>query len=462
MTQIIQGHFYNHDGSFTGQIKINEETGLIEELGENLGTADVVYDNSKLIFPGMGDIHIHAREDGTNIQDYKETFSTAAAAAVNGGVTHVCDMPNNPNAPVNDEIYDKKCCLTSDQDVHFTLYAGIGPDTNPLSKEVPYKAFMGPSIGDLFFNSQEELERVITRYRGCHVSFHCEDPYILEESKNNPTHSERRPRGAVNTATAFALYLIEKYELKGKLCHFSSGDGLELVRSAKKRGVNVTVETTPQQLYWDTSKLTSDNKPWLQMNPAFRDEVDRFGLIKGLLDGTVDFIATDHAPHRICEKLTNYVDTEVKEKLGKLKELSLEEITQLDKKALQSWQEQKDAGTTEFHELADVDGTSGTPQLDTYGAFTTWLMKEQNFTPADIARVCSFNPGSFVNQFPHLIPAKFGKIEVGYSASLTIIDPNQEITFKNEMVKSRCSWTPFNNITFPGQVHAVYSKGKKL
>ena len=164
----------------------------------------------------MGDIHIHAREDASGKQLYKESFKTAAAAAVHGGVVHVADMPNNPEAPIDDASYDDKCSRCSNEEVHFTLYAGIGPQTNPLSKKVPYKAFMGPSVGDLFFRSAEELEQTIARYKGCHVSFHCEDPYILEISKGNATHSERRPRGAANTATALALYLIEKYELKGK------------------------------------------------------------------------------------------------------------------------------------------------------------------------------------------------------------------------------------------------------
>ena len=458
---IIEGRFCNHDGEFCGQVKVNEQ-GHIEALGKGLGTADHKFDESLMIFPGMGDIHIHAREDVSGKQLYKESFKTASAAAVHGGVVHVADMPNNPEAPVDDEKYARKCEVCKDTDVHFTLYAGIGPDTNPLSQKVPYKAFMGPSIGDLFFNSQQELEETIKRYKGCHVSFHCEDPYILETSKENGTHSERRPRGAANTATAFALYLIEKYELKGKLCHFSTGDGLELVRAAKARGVTVTVETTPQQLYWDTSSLDKNNKPWLQMNPAFRDEIDRKGLLAGLLDGTVDFIATDHAPHRICEKLGRYQPMEIRKKIGNLAALSLEEITELDRICLENFEKMKDEDKEGFEALADVDGVSGTSQLDTYGAFTTWLMKEQGFTSADVAKVTAWNPGNFVNQFDQFIDAPFGKVAEGYVGSFTVIDPNTPWTAKNEDIKSRSAWTPFHGETFPGSVAAVFHKGKQL
>ena len=86
---------------------------------------------------------------------------------------------------------------------------------------------MGPSVGDLFFASQEQLENVIARYRGKNVSFHCEDPAILRENKSAATHEQRRPARAEITATEFALYLIERYELVGKLCHYSTKGGLE-------------------------------------------------------------------------------------------------------------------------------------------------------------------------------------------------------------------------------------------
>jgi dihydroorotase len=458
---IIEGRFCNHDSGMSTQVKVNDD-GVISAIGDLLGKADYSFDISKLIFPGMGDIHIHAREDESKSQVYKECFSTASAAAIQGGVVHVADMPNNPVAPIDDAAYANKQSLCSSAPIHFTLYAGIGPETSPLKKKVPYKAFMGPSIGDLFFNSAEELEKTIARYRGCHVSFHCEDPYILEISKNNATHSDRRPRGAANTATAFALYLIEKYELKGKLCHFSTGDGLDLVRAAKNRGVEVTVETTPQQLYWDTSLLDDQNKPWLQMNPAFRDTIDRQSLIQGLKDGLVDFIATDHAPHRICEKLRRYQPIDLQQKISRLAELSLEEITELDRVCLQNFEKFKIEDPERFSSLADMDGVSGTSQLDTYGAFTTWLMTEHNFSPAKIARVTAWNPGCFVNQFSELSDYKFGKIAKGYVGSFTVIDPETPWTVDNDDICSRSGWSPFHGVTFPGRVEAVFHLGKKL
>jgi dihydroorotase len=275
---------------------------------------------------------------------------------------------------------------------------------------VPYKAFMGPSVGDLFFASQEQLEGVIADYRGCNVSFHCEDPAILRESKDEPTHEQRRPARAEITATEFALYLIERYELVGKLCHYSTKDGLAKIAAAKARGVRVTAEATPHHLFFDDSMLTDENRLWLQMNPPLRGREDRLALIEALRSGLADYIATDHAPHTLTEKL---------------------------------------------------EGVSGVPHLDTYGAFATWLMAEHGFTPQDIARVCAFNPGRFVKEF---LPQSFGKgygvVEPGYVGSLTILRQNSPLLIERKDQKTKCGWSPFEGYTMPGRVLYTVLQGK--
>ena len=137
------------------------------------------------------------------------------------------------------------------------MYAGIGPNTFPLSYKVPYKAFMGPSIGDLFFENNQVLDDTISRYQNQFVSFHCEDPDILNDSKNKSDHFTKRPVKAEILATEFALYLIKKYQLKGKLCHYSSGDGLDAILNFKKEGGNVLIEVTPQHLFFSEEKISS-------------------------------------------------------------------------------------------------------------------------------------------------------------------------------------------------------------
>jgi dihydroorotase len=405
----IEGRIANHDRVFDGAVEIDSATGLITHIGEFEGRSDLETTGC-IIFPGFGDIHIHARDDMSGSQRYKEDYSTISAASIHGGVTHVADMPNNPVAPVDDARYAEKEKLTTASAVHVTLYAGIGPDTSPLTRHVPYKAFMGPSVGDLFFASQQQLEDVIAHYRGRNVSFHCEDPEILHESKGEPTHEQRRPARAETAATAFALYLIEKYGLIGKLCHYSTGEGLKLIAAAKVRGVCVTAEATPHHLFFDDSMLTDENRLLLQMNPPLRAPADRLALIEALRSGLVDYIATDHAPHTLEEKAT---------------------------------------------------GVSGVPLLDTYGAFATWLMAEHSFTSQEIARVCAFNPGRFVKEF---LPAGFGEgygvVAPGYVGSLTVLDMNAPWTVRREEMKTKCAWSPFEGFTFPGRVRHTVLQGR--
>jgi dihydroorotase len=367
----VEGRIANEDAEFDGAVEIDQGTGLIARVGPREGRSDLDTDGC-VIFAGFGDLHVHAREDVSGREMYKEDFASASAAAIHGGVTHFADMPNNPVAPIDDASYAAKEKLTKGAAVHITLYGGIGPGTRPLARVVPYKAFMGPSVGELFFSSPEQLEETIARYRGCNVSFHCEDPLILDSSRGAATHEQRRPAKAEISATRFALQLIEKYELQGKLCHFSTGEGLKDVIAAKARGVRVTCEVTPHHLFFDDTMLNDDNRLWLQMNPPLRGHEDRLAMIEALRSGEIDYLATDHAPHSLGEK-------------GK--------------------------------------GTSGVPHLDTYGAFTTWLMAEHGFTAQQIARVCAGNPGAFVRPYlPESCGKGFGRVEEGYLGSITVLD----------------------------------------
>ncbi|MDE1162993.1 MAG: amidohydrolase family protein [Acidobacteriaceae bacterium] len=405
----VEGTLVAEDRVWQGAVVIDDATGLIVSVEDARGESDLDTTGC-LIFPGFGDIHIHAREDASGKQMYKEDFTTTSAAAVHGGVVQVADMPNNVIAPVNDELYAEKEKLTAKSDVHVTLYAGIGPTTNPLHRHVPYKAFMGPSVGDLFFTSAEQLEQAIARYRGKNVSFHCEDPIIMDAHRGEPTHEERRPAQAEVSATALALQLIEKYELQGKLCHYSTREGLPMIVAAKQRGVKVTAEVTPHHLFFDTSSLTEENRLWLQMNPPLRATEDRLAMIEALRRGDIDYVATDHAPHSHEEKLK---------------------------------------------------GASGVPHLDTLAPFATWLMAEHGFTPELICKYFSANPARFVREFlPKELGEGFGAIAAGYAGSLTVLDMQTPYTVTRESVKTKCAWSPFEGFTFPGSVRATILRGK--
>lgn len=399
----IEGNIVNIGRVFRGRIEI-DKSGVINKIGEPTGDADFIFED-ELIFPGFIDLHVHARECVDHSQDYKEDFVRAGKAAINGGVVAFVEMPNNPVPPIDDKSYTQKNELTEKSEAEVVLYAGIGENTKPLKKYVPYKVFMGPSVGPLFFNNLEDLEKTLSQYKGCSVSFHCEDPKILEQKKHETNHEFRRPPEAEILAIDFALKMIEKYNLFGKICHCSTKEGVEKIKNAKTRKVNVVAEVSPHHLYFDREVLAEDNRNWMQMNPPLRTEADRIYLIEALRNGDIDFLATDHAPHTKEEKLK---------------------------------------------------GISGTPQLDTYGPFVTWLMKEQNFTPQDVTRISCENPGNFFNQFSK---NKYGKIEKGYTGSLTMIDLDKPIKITKDMLKTKCNWSPFENVTFPGSVVMTIVQG---
>lgn len=413
---IIEGNIVNIDGVFRKRVEINS-SGVICNVGKPSGQADIVL-NDELIFPGFIDIHVHARECQDHSWDYKEDFATAGAAAINGGVVGLADMPNNPVPPVDEKSYLEKNQLAQKCPVDVLLYAGVGPKTLPFlcstpingpatDLGVPYKVFMGPSVGDLYFNSRDELSSALEKYRGQSVSFHCEDPEVLEANKNQPKHELRRPERAEVLAIDFALKLIKKYNLKGKICHCSTLSGLQKISAAKKAGVNLAVEITPHHLFFDESNVAKENYKWLQVNPPIRQTAEnRLALIAALKNGDIDYLATDHAPHTAAEK---------------------------------------------------EKGASGMPHLDTFGPFAAWLMKEHNFLPQDIVRVCSFNPGQFMNTFMN---TKYGKIAEGYVGSLNVLDMNRPVKIQKAMLKTKCVWSPFEGVTFPGRVVMTIIKGK--
>jgi dihydroorotase len=413
----IEGNIVNN-GLKRCRIEIDTTTGLITKVGEPTGLADVVL-KDEIIFPGFIDLHVHAREDESHKDDYKEDFVSAGLAAINGGVVAFAEMPNNKIPPINDISYENKNNLTKKSPVVVLLYAGIGENTKPLIKIIPYKVFMCKSVGDLFFTSREALESTLERYKGQSVSFHCEDPEILEESTGEKTHEMKRPKEAEISAIDFALYLIEKYNLSGKICHASTIEGIKKIIEAKKRGINVSVEVTPHHLYFDETMLNEENKIKFQVNPPIRQSKEnRLAMIKFLKDGNIDYLATDHAPHSVEEK-------------------------------------QK--------------GISGLTHLDTYGPFTTWLYKEHNFTLEEIKKVCSSNPANFFNKFLEERPARpnelghsgrYGEIAEGYIGSLTILDMNKEIKITKDILKTKSKWSPFEGITFPGRVIMTIIKGK--
>lgn len=389
---IIEGNCVTPEGVIKQQIEVNPSANIITHVSSHItDEPDLTLTENDLIFPGFIDIHIHAREDSSGNHNYKEDFRSMSEASLNGGLVAVMDMPNNFDPPVDLASWRRKKTLIEQRCFVETVpFVGIGKDTYPIHEAVvPYKAYMGPSIGELFFETKEQLFEVMARYEEKTVSFHCEDPEILQCYKDGETHQERRPHESEIEAVKTAIELTRKYHLHTVVCHLSTKRGLELCLDAQKEGLDVKVEVAPHHLYFSVENCDKDFLKMLQVNPPIRNEEDRLFLLENLKKGKIDFLATDHAPHSLEEK---------------------------------------------------ERGMSGITGLDTFGLIVGDLIDHHNVSPVTMLKMASLNPGNHINPFSS---KKFGRLEVGYCGQLAIIKGNKEHKLKKEDLKTKNQWSPF-------------------
>ena len=395
-------------------VTIDTLTGLINEVRAGITKGDL---NVKgcLICPGFLEGHVHLREsvDGEGMQ--KETFKTGGEALINGGIVHACEMGNNKIIPCDEPSYGDKVALTATSPIPITLYATVVKGSRPFThkgEKVPFKVFMGPSIGDSNFENNCECADTIRHFTGEDMSSHCEDPDILRAFRDRHTHEKRRPPEAEITSIAFAIDCARDYQIKRwKVCHVSTKEGLRLIVAARRLGIPMLCEGTHHHAWFNSLMLSDCNHKILQMNPPVRSADDQEAILSGLQNGDIDILAGDHAPHLLKEKMS-------------------------------------------------PKGMSGVTEADTYGAFVTWLIRNRGFTPQRITEICSTNPGLFVNPFLTQEFGKgYGKIESGYVGSLTILDLHSPVTVTPNKLKTKCGWSPFGGVTFPGSVRYTIVRG---
>ena len=411
---VIEGNLVSSSGVNYSQVEFCPSSGKILKVGKDLTkTPDFKFDNnSTYVFPGMIDVHVHAREDSSGNFVYKEDFSSVSSAAINGGVTVICDMPNNHNPPIDLESYQQKEELVKNSDALITiyLYAAIGKETDPIpNKKIAYKVYMSHSVGGISFDNLDDLKEVLEKYRGCNVSFHCEDPEILEMNSSKKLFYEQRPPEAEIIAIDNAVSLIEVYELIGNICHVSTKAGMEIIEQAKSRGLPVTCEVAPQHLYFSREYIEENglDHKLFQMNPPIRKREDQLYMLEALKRGIVDFLATDHAPHTTSEK---------------------------------------------------EEGVSGLTGLDSYGPFTALLMS-MGVSPETIMKISSKNPAKFLKAC--FGANDLGEISEGFLANFTVIGTTP-VTLIASKLKTKSKQSVWSNLEFPGSVEAVFIAGKRL
>jgi len=263
---------------------------------------------SYVVLPGFCDVHVHFREPGFS---YKETMLTGSAAAARGGYTDVCTMPNLNPVPDSVEHLQVQRALIPPHGIRIHPYGSItvgqqGERLADLAGMAPYCiAFSDDGRGvqseSLMRQAMEEAKRL-----GKMIVAHCEDNSLLRGGyiHAGAYAAAHGHRGVCSESEwgpiARDLKLVEETGCAYHVCHISCKESVDLIRAAKARGVNVTCETAPHYLTMDDRFLQEDGR--FKMNPPLRSAADREALVQGLADGTIDCIATDHAPHSAEEK----------------------------------------------------------------------------------------------------------------------------------------------------------------
>ena len=268
------------------------------------------FDSSEyVIFPGFCDVHVHFREPGFS---YKETIATGSRAAARGGYTAVCTMPNlNPvpdsveNLGIQRRLIEETACI------HVYPYGAItiGEQGEALSDlEGMAPDVVGFSDDGRGVQSDDLMRQAMLRAKalGKPIVAHCEVNSLLRGGyiHDGDYAKAHGHRGICSESEwgqiARDLQLVKETGCAYHVCHVSAKESVALIRKAKAEGLDVTCETGPHYLVMDDSDLQEDGR--FKMNPPLRGKEDREALIQGILDGTIDMIATDHAPHSAEEK----------------------------------------------------------------------------------------------------------------------------------------------------------------
>ena len=265
--------------------------------------------NKLCIFPAFCDVHVHFREPGFS---YKETIRTGSLAAARGGYTDVCTMPNLNPVPDSVENIKKQIeIIEKDATVRVHPYAAItvgekGEVLTDMAALAPYcAAFSDDGKG---VQSEDMMREAMIKAKtlGKIIAAHCEDNSLLCGGYiHKGEYARLHGHKGICSASEWKpierdLRLAKETGCKYHVCHISCKESVELIRNAKANGVDVTCETAPHYLIFNDMDLKESGS--FKMNPPIRSEDDRQALIKGLQDGTIDMIATDHAPHSSEEK----------------------------------------------------------------------------------------------------------------------------------------------------------------
>ena len=289
--------------------KLDRKNAPQEQLFPVEGGAFGFDDNGYAVFPGFCDVHVHFREPGFS---YKETVASGCAAAAAGGYTAVCAMPNlNPVPDSREHLNAELAVIGRDASINVLPYAAItvgqrGEQLAALEEMAADVA--GFSDDGRGVQSDEMMRQAMLRAKklGKMIVAHCEVNELLRGGYiHDGDYAHAHGHRGICSESEYRqierdLKLVEETGCAYHVCHISAKESVALIRQAKARGLDVSCETAPHYLLLDDSMLQEEGR--FKMNPPVRGREDRLALIEGIQDGTIDIIATDHAPHSAEEK----------------------------------------------------------------------------------------------------------------------------------------------------------------
>ena len=411
------------DGKLT-KTDIGLSGNKIQKIGKIELNSSKVYDaTDKVVLPGIIDTQVHFREPGSTDA---EDLESGSRAAVLGGVTSLFEMPNT-NPPTSNLVeFDKKLQAAKNRmHSNYAFYFGATPDnTDQLArlKDVEgccgVKLFAGSSTGNLLVDKEADIEKVISSSDRV-VSIHSEDEDIIKLRKkfirkgDVHSHPEWRNVECAMSSTRRVVKIAERYNKKIHVLHVTTKDEVDFLAMHKK---NVTFETTPQHLTLYAPDCYEKLGTYAQMNPPLRTKEHYDRLWVAIKNNIVDVLGSDHAPHLKENKDKEYPNT-----------------------------------------------PSGMPGVQTIFPVMLDHVNNGKLTLQQLINLMCENPCRIFG-----IKNK-GYIKEGFDADLTITDMNKEVTIKNEMIASKCGWTPFNNHKVKGfpvgtivNGHLVMSDGKVI
>ncbi len=392
------------DGKLT-KTDIGLSGNKIKKIGKiELNSAKVYDATDKVVLPGIIDTQVHFREPGSTDA---EDLESGSRAAILGGVTSLFEMPNT-NPPTSSLVeFDKKLQAAKNRmHSNYAFYFGATPDnTDQLAKLKDLegccgvKLFAGSSTGNLLVDKESDIEKVISKSDRI-VSIHSEDEDIIKLRKkfikkgNVHSHPEWRNVECAMSSTRRVVKIAERYNKQIHILHITTKEEVDFLAMHKN---NVTFETTPQHLTLYAPDCYDKLGSYAQMNPPLRTKEHYDRLWAAIKNNVVDVLGSDHAPHLKANKDKEYPNS-----------------------------------------------PSGMPGVQTIFPIMLNHVNEGKLTLQQLINLMCENPCKIFG-----IKNK-GLIKEGFDADLTIADMNKEVIIKNEMIASKCGWTPFHNSKVKG------------